>query len=192
MKKQTTIHVFFRNDLVFFLLLGLLLFLCFILLVPKVASTIFPQKRAELLQKFISETTKNNDIDLPVYAQFREFYSPGSFIYKKSGLSNQNQAIQIFNKLDPQATAQLLFSSQLLTSVGGRTKNTSFIALNKQNGKILVHTSSLEMIENGQTISLLFLKPVAQVKTANGFLQNEPVSDEKYGDMWLEMTTIKE
>ena len=134
---------------------------------------------------------KKQDIDLRQYWEFREFYSPGSFNYEKNGLFNKNDMrIMSLISQDPSVTPKLLFSSERVTSIGGRTKVKKLSAKNSY-PNILLQTSSLVLSENETTIFLIFLKPVSEVKKANGFLQYEQTHDEKQGDLWLEITTIQ-
>ncbi len=93
--------------------------------------------------------------------------------------------------LDNSGTPQLLFTSQRVISVGGRTQSKTFIHAVSTNDHILVNTPSVILSENNTAFSLIFLKPIAEIKKANGFLQNEPDHDEIRGDMWLEVTTIQ-
>src|SRR5262245_39903627 len=133
MKKQT----------IFFLLLALFISTAFVLLVPKVTSTIFPQKRAEMLQNFLDQTKTNQDMNLQSYWQLREFYFPGSFVYEKSGLAKQNPEITMFTNLDHNAIPQLLFVSAKVISVGGRTKSKQFPNIVTLPNRIILQTPSV-------------------------------------------------
>lgn len=191
MQKQTAIQALLKNDLFLLFVILITILTSFILFVPKVSSILIPQKRAALLQNFINDMQKKQDIDLRQYWEFREFYSPGSFNYEKNGLFNKNDMrIMSLISQDPSVTPKLLFSSERVTSIGGRTKVKKLSAKNSY-PNILLQTSSLVLSENETTIFLIFLKPVSEVKKANGFLQYEQTHDEKQGDLWLEITTIQ-
>lgn len=191
MQKQTAIQALLKNDLFLLFVILITILTSFILFVAKVSSILIPQKRAALLQNFINDMQKKQDIDLRQYWEFREFYSPGSFNYEKNGLFNKNDMrIMSLISQDPSVTPKLLFSSERVTSIGGRTKVKKLSAKNSY-PNILLQTSSLVLSENETTIFLIFLKPVSEVKKANGFLQYEQTHDEKQGDLWLEITTIQ-
>jgi hypothetical protein len=164
---------------------------CFLLLQPKISSLLFPIKQQYMLNTFVNSVKQDKTLNLQKYWEFREFYSPGSFVYEKNGLvTKQNAAINEFVALDKKATPQLLFSSAKVVSVGGRTKNNTLPMINTWQHNIILHTSSELLLENNGSLSLYFLKPISEVAKANGFLQNQPFADPK-GTLWFEVTTIK-
>src|SRR5438309_349675 len=103
----------------FYILTTVSLLLAFLLLYPKVASHT-PFIRNLQLNKFISEIEKTQSVDGRKYWMFREFYSPGSFEFNRTGFNqikslNQLQAMGIhFDEV--QAKSFLIFSSSKLKS----------------------------------------------------------------------------
>jgi len=192
MKKQSLNKSPKKNTFSFLILLISIIIASFILFVPKISSILIPQKRTEILQNFISDTHKKKDIDLQLYWKFREFYSPGSFIYQPEGLDNPDlQLITIARILSKDFKPILMFHSSRIDSIGGYTSTS---ALNQDSitaqNKILLHTPTLylsSLPNNGYL--LIFLKPVEKVKKANGFIPTIETKKEK--DYWLEISKIK-
>lgn len=191
MEKQSLNQSLVKNNTLFLILLISIIIISFILFVPKISTTIIPQKSSDILRNFITDTHNRKDIDLQRYWELREFYSPGSFMYQPNGLPIPNlQLLTIARAHTEEFKPVLSFQSPLTQSLGGYTstnrlkQNTSIV----QN-KILLHTSTLNLSSypNNEYL-LIFLKPIDGVKKANGFIPTTK-SKEKM-DYWLEITKI--
>ena len=174
----------------FVIILGLVTI--FLITHPRTQHIFFPQHKQEQLNLLLQQTQKNHDINLYSYWEFREFYAPGSFQYQENGISNtQNEMISLFKHIDASATPQLLFISSKVISVGGKTK-TQALSSQQYTPNDILRLPSIILTDNTETVTMIFIKPVAEVKKVNGFLQHQQNNDEKRGDMWLEVTQIKE
>lgn len=188
------------DSLTFFGLFAVII-LCFLFFVPKVASALFPFKRQMLLHNFMGVVQKEKTVDPQTFWEFREFYSPGYYTVNKTGLS-QNQiqiaekSIGIFLTKQPNTNIFLSFTSPHLHSM-----------------EALVTTSSLGNVVNDQTIEkakvllagnnetvftdakgdtyILFLKPVSDMQTANGYFDYKDVDKNiVQGKYWLDITKL--
>jgi len=179
------------KNLYFPFVVVLVLVAIFLIVQPRTQHIFFPQERQAKLTRLLEETKKQQDINLYSYWEFREFYSHGSFEYEQNGLpTEKNEAIETFKSLDASATAQLLFTSAKITSIGGQTKNKTLAANFYTNADIL-RLPSVILKEDTQALTVIFLKPISEVRKVNGFLQYQLVLDENRGDMWFEFTQIQ-
>lgn len=188
------------RQILFFLSILLIISLCFILLVPKVASRVFPQKREQILNNFISQTVKEGKIDPQKYWEFREFYSPGYFDFSEKGIdmSNLKDGLSDLSRSADMIDLYFLgFHSKNLISLDGLTEEAS---LNKvfDNRKLSVkevlfenHNAIIYKDTNGQTY-IVFLLPISEMKKANGFFDYNKKElkflDKKH---WYNITKLK-
>ncbi len=188
------------RQILFFLSILLIVSLCFILLVPKVSSRVFPQKREQILNNFISQTVKEGKIDPQKYWEFREFYSPGYFDFSEKGIDMsdlKDELSDLSRSADMIDLYFLGFHSKNLISLDGLTEEAS---LNKvfDNRKLSVkevlfenHNAIIYKDTNGQ-IYIVFLLPISEMKKANGFFDYNKKElkflDKKH---WYNITKLK-
>lgn len=174
------------------LLLVLVLVTLFFIVQPRTQQMLFAYKRQAELTTLIQQTKEQNHLDLALYWQFREFYSPGFFEYEKTGFDTRKDLIVAsFKQRDKHAIPQLFFTSKRITSIGGQTTIKNLPVKPNANEKIIASSSSVIVTEDQKYITVLFLEPVSEVKKVNGFLQHTPDQDETMSTMWLEMTQIQ-
>ncbi len=162
---------------------------------PKISSLLFSQKRERLLQDFIAYIQKDKNVSMKTYWEFREFYSPGTFIYEPTGLrlkkSETIPSYDIF--LDPfqEFTPILFFKSPHFTSIGGITEQKSLSSAETFSmEEIYMNSSNAIFYKTKDNRTILFMiKPLDEVVMANGFiLQNEDILNSK--KMWFEIAII--
>lgn len=176
--------------------------LLFIFLQPKVASTLFEQKREMLLNHYITEVKAEKMIDPKKYWEFREFYSPGHFLFEKDGLAQS--VIDPFINTTPLPVAKknladpfLYFQSPYLKSLDSLTVNNSvddFIqpqTLIKE--KILVKNKDMLLYQyDREHLLLVFVLPESEMQKANGFFDYRKHDKELVaGKNWVNITLIQ-
>lgn len=182
-------------DKYFFFALFAILVLSFVLLEPKVSALIFPLKRQLVFQNFIKGVKRNGKIDPQEYWQFREFYSPGYFLFNRNGLSakdignfEQNAGVEK-GKLIP----FLLFTSTHLKSIDALTTDNVFFKNLKipSGSEIIFQTSGQQIYKNNGRYTILFELRVSDMKRANGFFDYTG-TDKKLveGKYWVNITLI--
>lgn len=184
-----------------FLGLFAIIIVCFLLFVPKVASTLFPFKRQMILHDFMSTVKQQKTIEPQKFWEFREFYSPGYYTVSKTGLS-QSQIQSVENKVGvtlantPGTDIFLIFTSPHLSSLEALvTTNSLSDAVtvgNTQKTKILLSTSNETVFTDTQgNTYIIFLKPVSAMQTANGFFDyNDADKALVQGKYWLDITKL--
>ena len=78
----------FKSEKVFLTVTILIVLFLFVILSPKLSDLLFSFKRQMVLNDFLSSVKEEKNIDGKTYWQFREFYSPGYFVFSKKGLVN--------------------------------------------------------------------------------------------------------
>ncbi len=174
-KKTKNKSIFFLN----ILLVIIILFSGFSILTPKISSRLYAQKREILLNDFLSNLKKDGKIDGQKYWQFREFYSPGSFIFNRKGLSDKDLD-ETFAKLGVSKSffAQDLFflkydsrrvSSIDMLSHDSILKSTSEMVTGEEDGIVQSGKNYLLIERSEQNYLLFFILPESDMKKSNGF-----------------------
>ncbi len=188
------------NSIYYFLLL-LIIIVPFIFLQPKLSSAINRYKRIYLWQQFEKKITSDKFIDGREFWQLREFYYPGDFIVNKEGFDDT----QVFSFLKQTNLSIkegvffypfLLYKSDKFNSLEALvTKNIISLLFedpNLNNKKIILDTANqLVFFKNNKQIVLVFIKPMLEMKTTNGFFDYEDREREltKY-KLWLSISVI--
>jgi hypothetical protein len=149
----------------------------FFVLPPKIQSQLSPSQSQKLLITFIDQTKQNQKVDPQQFWQTREFYSPGSAFLQKEGLPQQ-QTKDILStagiRTNPQVTLHsfLLFQSpkwQSLETFVTKETIPDLITINNANYSKIIDTPALQLYENDNSYKLIFIKPIKEMITANGF-----------------------
>lgn len=186
-----------QPTIVFPISVFLIVLICTFLLIPKVASTVFPAKRQLTLNEFLKNTQEKNTINAQSYWKFREFYSPGYFNFDKNGLSikeDDYNGISLTEQLSLNNLVFLEFTSPYLTSLDILTTENELgkiINTNPSDGKIIFQAKNQIIIENEETIKIMFLKSEDEMKTANGFFDYGGEDKELVKNkIWLNVTRL--
>ena len=203
MSKTQSILRLIRSDLSFFALILITIISLFTFLSPKISSQVFPFKRQAILNEFINATKQRGSIDPQEYWQFREFYSPGYFIFSRTGIEKSsvqqsNEKIGIKYDEKQLSLTFLVFSSPLansldiLTTESDLNKIVDLKQFSKENF-IFADKNSLIYREDSRTIKIIFLMDNSKMRIANGYFD--------YGEKdkllvenknWFNVTVIKE
>jgi hypothetical protein len=202
MGKIQNISKLFKGNFLFFSLIIIIIVILFVSLSPKISSQLFPLKREAILNKFIDSTKQNGKIDPQEYWKFREFYSPGYFIFSKNGIdkvliSKTKEKIGI--KYDEKGVSLtfLTFSSPYLDSLDMLTARTSLdmiIDKSKLPTKNIIFSNKNCLIykESPKIIKMIFLLSIDEMKKANGFF-NYGAEDKTImkNENWLNATVMR-
>lgn len=193
------INMKLKQPVIFIPLVIFIVALCSLTLLPKLTSSIYPQKRAVILNQFIASTEKNGSLNPQEYWQFRDFYSPGFYSFNRHGLGKDKTSTFINTThimlTDPTANIFLKFTSPKLTSLDILTSKSTLddvVSMNGSNKNIIYNDKTTKIFrQTPNTITILFEKTGNDMKKANGFFdyQNEDknVTDGKY---WLNITEL--
>ncbi len=203
MNKIQKTRQFLQSSLGFSIFLFILIVLLFSLLSPKVSSLLFPFKRQAVLSEFINKTKLEGTINPQSYWQFREFYSPGSFIFSRTGIDSsligkaaKEIGIQYnHSRID---LTELLFSAQRLNSLDMLTKQSSLkniIDLGQFKKDKIISTGKNYLIyqEGIKTIEIVFLLSNSDMQKANGYFDYSDKDKQiTEGQNWFNVTSVEE
>jgi hypothetical protein len=190
-----------KSDVGFYFILIFVIILAFCILSPKISAQLFPVKRQAILNEFVNNT-KINGINSQEYWKFREFYSPGYFIFSRNGIDEKllkktqtNIGIN-YNQNNINLTF-LVFSSPLVSSLDMLTKQTdlnTIINLQKipKENILYINKNNLIYKESSKIIKIIFLLNNNEMKKANGFFKYTE-NDQKLteGENWFNITSVK-
>jgi hypothetical protein len=189
-----------KQPAIFIPLVVSIVIVCFFTLIPKLTSTIYPQKRDAILNQFITFTKQNGSLNPQEYWKFREFYSPGYFTFDRNGLVKDKTSafINTTNIMltDPTANVFLQYTSPKLNSLDILTSKSTLddvVSINGSNKNIIYKDKTTQIFrQTPDTITILFIKTANDMKKANGFFdyQNED-KNITVGKHWLNVTNIR-
>ena len=192
-KERTTNQT---DNLLFYIITVVIILICFVFLVPKVSSALFPFKRQMIWNNFISSVQKDNNIDPQKFWEFREFYSPGYFtINKTPPLSQIENAIKDYSLDDNRSFFTLLqFHSLHLTSLDTLTTEKDFQKLTKylsESNIIFQNNNSVIYKIDKHNVIISFLLPKTEMIKANGFFDYREKDKELLKDkLWFDITKV--
>ncbi|MGB9707579.1 MAG: hypothetical protein ACPL1D_02400 [Microgenomates group bacterium] len=180
-----------------------LIILLFILLTPKLSVKIFPFLREMKFKNFNNYLLNTENFDPQVFWQFREFFCPGYFIFRKEGISIKSESFlknnQFLKNLDD---INLFFAkyhcSYLASYEGLATRGSLDDFLNQErlerNVKIFRKTKEFIFFQEKDTKNyyIISLLDGEKMKKAVGFFDygekdRELVREKK----WITITKIK-
>jgi hypothetical protein len=175
----------------------------FLLFVPKVATRVFPFARNRLLKNFLDDTKNKKTIDARKFWILREYYSPGSFVFKEKGLTDNetNSALKqyefIFNN-QQYVYPFLIFNSDKFQSMEALVKATNLnsviqnsSAKNLKNCIIDQKTARI-CYRNEHELEVRFIKPMNEMRQTNGFFdyKRQDLAELTNGKYWLVISKI--
>jgi hypothetical protein len=190
-----------NNSLVFFGLAAAIILISFLLLSPRVSSALFPFRRAMVWDNFISTARSTNNIDPQKFWEFREFYSPGYFELKTTGLDN-NTVQEALSLIDVPIKRQAInlpfdkFTSSRVTSLDSLTTQKTLIDILEKDipqSDVLLRTNTGIIYKEGKSIKIVFVKPENEMKKAVGFFEYDGKDKEvTKGKYWLNITSVRQ
>lgn len=192
-----------KETRVLFIILSIGLIFSFFLFQPKLSSKLFPIKRIYMWKVFINKVNSDKKIDPQEYWKFREFYSPGYFLFKREGLNKQlvtDNIRLIYSNLNTTYIYRpfLKYNSPLLSSLDmlvNSNKITDFINFHKIPGRKILYKDGHSIIYalGDSNIKIIFLLPLAQMQKVVGLFDYRDQDKElvKKNYSWLNITDIK-
>lgn len=199
-KTQSSSTISDHQAVVFLIGVSLALIISFLLLVPKVSSSLFPLKRTLVWNEFIESVKTSNKIDEQTYWKFREFYSPGYFNFNAQGLdpkqlSLAKEVVGPETKLATGSSAILFFTSKRLYSIDYLTDLTALPQdyLTEKNGREIIFKDQRGVIfKQHDTYTIIFLKDISEMKRANGYFEYDGRDKALVkGKHWLNITVLQ-
>lgn len=200
MNKIQKLLEFIKSDIGFYSSVLIIIVFLFCILNPKISNQIFSFKRNSTLNNFINITKSKGAIDSQEYWEFREFYSPGYFVFSnsvinKTLLDKAKAIIGLKYNEKNVSLVFLIFSSPNLNSIDMLTKQTDLTKMfNKpQNiNVIFINKNCLIYKADSTTIKIVFLLSNADMRRANGFFDYQD-KDKKIteGENWFNITSLK-
>jgi hypothetical protein len=189
----------FKSEKVFLTVTILIVLFLFVILSPKLSDLLFSFKRQMVLNDFLSSVKEEKNIDGKTYWQFREFYSPGYFVFSKKGLVNSviksaQKEIGINYNGKGIFRSFLFFSSQkldsldMLTSYTDLNKLTSYVKVQKKD-VVFENKNSLIYKADSHTIKIIFLISGDQMQKVNGISDYVNFQSIK-GENWFNVTSL--
>ena len=131
---------------------------------------LFPYKRTSMLNAFLTTIQKTHSVDAQSFWELREFYYPGSLTVTHGALYPH-----------PFTT----FQSKYITS-------NEYLVTQADLSTLHITNHSVHIDEGKDTVKLTFVKPIAEMVKANGFLDYKD-KDKKLleGKFWLVITHIQ-
>lgn len=148
--------------------------LLFLFLQPKVSALLSQSKREKMLKNFITNVQTSQGVHGQDYWEFREFYSPGNFIFDRNGIKKINIPPDTLPFLSfDQFQPYLYFSSPYLSSVDSLIDEKDLqklISPTMPEGSTILFKSNTALLFQKINITyLLFVLPYEEMKKTNGF-----------------------
>jgi hypothetical protein len=128
-----------------------------------------------------------------MYWETREFSSPGYFRTNLDTISEENQTITSLATLFPKHSDTLVYISPSTVSIGGiitKEEGEALLKNTSQEGVLYLDNTTVIYSEKNGDLRIIFIKPVIEMKEANGFLQNYQTNSELDNEFWLEVTNV--
>jgi hypothetical protein len=202
MSKTQKISKLINNDLLFVFLISVVIISLFLVLSPKISSQLFSFKRDAVLNEFIRSTKSNGKIDPQAYWKFREFYSPGYFIFSRDGIekkliSKAKEKIGIkYDEKGIDLTFLTLSSPQVdsLDMLTPQADLYTIIDRSKLPTKDIIFSNKNCLIynESPKIIKIIFLLNGNDMRKANGFFDyNDKDKKLVENKNWLNITVVR-
>ena len=156
-------------------------------------TAVFPALGYKKVEAFIDKVQQRKYLDVREYWEMREFASPGYFrkdIHASVASDTRFKELLIQYPFD---NYTLLFTSQKLVSIGGLTTYEEAASLvNRNLEQTVVYSDQATVIStnNKKDIFITFMRPLSEMKKANGFLEKISIEDVGKKSYWLEIAKI--
>lgn len=176
------------------LLLGI-----FVVLEPKVSSLVFAQTRENRWNNFIAEIKQHGELDGKTFWEFREFYSPGYFEFKRSGIdartvSSTSREMRLPDNFFPGSYPFLVYKSADSISIESLVeKKLVKVFLNKfsNEGTIIARGENFLITQKNDTAWIFLIASLEEMQKANGFFDYREKDKELVkGKYWLTVSSI--
>jgi hypothetical protein len=171
-----------------------------LLFVPAISTLTLPFAREKLIREFLTELKDTGYLNTQKFWKFREFYSPGSGIFSKTGISSDLVAntlamIDIPISLSPTDHAILIYKSPKLVSIDFLVEEHDLLEIikNELHSKTVIYRDSDTVLyRENNFYKLIFLKSQKDMKKTIGFFDfhglDKEITENKY---WLNLTRFE-
>ncbi len=187
-------HLIFYSFIIFTLVASSLIF------VPAISTLTLPFAREKLIKEFLNELKNTDYLNTQKFWKFREFYSPGSGTFSKTGISsdlvtNTLAMIDIPISLSPTDHAFFIYKSPKLVSIDFLVKEHDLLKI--INGEldsktVIYRNSEIILYQEDNFYKLIFLKSQKDMKKTVGFFDfnglDREITENKY---WLNLTRFE-
>ncbi len=166
----------------------------FLTLQPKFAAFLFPSKRAAVLKNFLSQVQQKKTINAQDFWQFREFISPGSFHFNPE--TAEVAGILNLHKIQGSQVHLMEFTSPVMTSSDQVITRDRWIRLSAYlpqlaEKMLFANQESFIFYDHQGDLHILFVKPIEEMATANGFFDYTQQEKEYFHDYyWFNDTRL--
>lgn len=167
-----------NNTQVLLILLLLAVVGLFTFLSPHLSGVLYPFIRSSRWDTFVSDAVSHKHINPQKYWELREFYDGGSFVFNIDGL-HDNSATS-FLKNESVEVKSVYVDRILLYRTSPRTKSIDAIVtaskaaelfeITSDGKKLLQEKNEYIIGRQDNNFVVTFLKPIAEMKKANGFV----------------------
>lgn len=202
-KPDDIIKIKMKGKISFFIILILSSILFFAILTPKISIKIFPFLREKKLKEFKNYLLKTTEFNSQIFWQFREFYCPGYFIFKKEGLNIKNDLFFKEVKAFLKNTKNVIpwfarYHCSYLKSFEGLTEKEfldDILNLKEIVNRSIIFKKTDEFVffqeKKSKNYYIIFLLDQQKMKKAVGFFDYEEKDKELVKDkIWLDITKI--
>lgn len=166
----------------------------FISLQPHFASRFFPEHRAMVLNNFLKSVQQKGGVDARDFWQFREEYSPGNFQFNHN-FADVAGVLHLQKVASPSATLLEFRSASLFSKdeVADKPFVLNFWPSMTQNQKQVLFSNSSTQIfyDQSNVLRIIFIKPISEMKTANGFFDYTGQEEKILHDFsWINETWV--
>ena len=157
-------------------------------------------QRRSAFEHFASSAEHQKNIDGKRFWEFREFYSPGSFVFRKTGV-DRYEIDRLLKKMniriypDSNLFPYQIYYSPRITSIESLVTTatiSAFMKIPSTRSYCYIKTSSQFMCQSERMVTIAFIKPLDEMKKTNGFYDyaRDDVRKIVKNKMWLDITQI--
>lgn len=182
------------SDRVFFIFVTLIILLVVLFRHPDLKATFSPSYRMKLFNQLQSDL-KSNTFDAEKYWQFRERYSPGTFLRDEEsvGFFSTFRIVSVTDTLTP----LVYYDSQRIRSIDAvTTASASAVFTNIQeefDGVVIAQSDWYILIQlNSSQYILAFVLPISEMQKVDGLFDYKPSEQQLLeGKQWFNSTFLE-
>ena len=171
-----------QQDLIFSIILLLLIIISLIFFYPKISGRYLSFRRQQILNEFITDTKKTNQINLQKYWQLREFYCPGYTTFDSTS-AYKNQVFLAYFCPTFKSQDQIIIQAEYDKKID---------QIKKINSKLrFKNTNQVIYKLDSDHIKIIFVVPASRMKKVIGYFdygeKDKDLTKDKY---WYNHTIV--
>lgn len=184
----------------FYILICLLIVGGFIFLPPKIVPRLIKKQADTTLSAFIENSKRNHKIDPVEFWKFREFYSPGTYDFRKKGFEGKEPSYIVDNfkvaSTEGSFFPFLYYRSEKTESVEALVDDPTLVAsisASMKNENCDLHEKREIICKQNGIFSIYFVKTIDEMKKANAFYDYRDTNTDKLikGKYWFAAVFVK-